>query len=190
MEKKRLINNINSYGVDILVLVKSNVDATRINIVRQDGTNVATQLIRGNANITGKVITLSNAAIKGTFNVAGQGIDISEQTAINKALQQASGSIAEEVEKILRKKAARVFDGVQIIASTNDYQKIEQLVEDLKRIQGIQSVYIREYYNGKAVIDIESTQKPYIVYKMLQDKSHLGLFNEGISGNSLKLIVS
>lgn len=185
-----LLGDTGSYGVDILVLVKSNVDATRINILRQDGTNVATQLIRGNANITGKVITLSNAAIKGTFTASGQGIDISDATAINKALQQASGNIAQEVEKILRKKAARAFDGVQIIASSRDYSKIEQLVADLKTLNGVQSVYIREYTNGKAVIDIESVQKPHILFRLLQERSNLGLFNDGISGNSLNLVVS
>lgn len=188
--KNSLLGDTSNYGIDVLVLVKSNVDATRINIMRQDGTNVATQLIRGNANITGKVITLSNAAIKGTFTATGQGIDISDSTAINKALQQASGNIAQEVEKILRKKAAKAFDGIQIIASSNDYGKIEELVKVLKSINGVQSVYIREYNNGKAIIDVESTQKPHIIFKMLQTKSRLGLFNDGISGNNLRLVVS
>lgn len=188
--RNSLLCDTSNYGVDVLVLVKSNVDATRINIMRQDGTNVATQLIRGNANITGKVITLSNAAIKGTFTATGQGIDISDSTAINKALQQASGNIAQEVEKILRKKAAKAFDGVQIIASFNDYGKIEELVNVLKSINGVQSVYIREYSNGRAIIDIESIQKPHIIFKMLQTKSRLGLFNEGISSNNLRLVVS
>lgn len=188
--EQSLLGDTSSYGVDILVLVKSNVDATRINITRQDGTNVATQLIRGNANITGKVITLADAAIKGSFTATGQGMDISNATAINKALQAASGDIAQKVEKILRNKAAKAFDGVQIIASSNDYNKIEQLVSDLRRVNGVQSVYVREYANGKAVIDIESVQKPHIIFRMLQEKSKLGLFNDGISGNSLKLIVS
>lgn len=185
-----LLGETGSIGVDVLVLAQSKVDAAKINLTQQDGTTVDTQLVRGSADITGKVIMLASGNIQGTFSVHGQGIDISENTANNKALKNASANVAAEVGKILRKKAAKAFDGLQIIASVNDNEKLAELVADLKNLKGVQGVYMREYQNGKAVIDIESNQQLHILLRMLKEKSHLGLFNEGITNNTMELLVS
>ena len=185
-----LIGDTGGLGVDVLVLAQSNVDAAKINLTQQDGTTVDTQLVRGIADITGKVVMLATGNIQGTFSVRGQGIDISENTANNKALKNASANVAAEVGKILRKKAAKAFDGLQIIASVNDNEKLEELVADLKNLKGVQGVYMREYQNGKAVIDIESNQQLHILLRMLKEKSRLGLFNEGINNNTMELLVS
>lgn len=178
-----------SYGIDILVLVKSSVDATKITLMKQAGTNVETQLVRGTANVTGKVIEFVTGTIRGTFEAKGQAVDISDVTAQNKALQDVSGNIAQEVERILRGEASRVFNGVQIIISTDDYSKVEQLTKDLKGIYGVQNVYVREYQDGKGIMEVETTLKPHIILKRLREKSRLGLFNEGISDRSMRLIV-
>lgn len=185
-----LIGDTGGLGVDVLVLAQSKVDAAKINLTQQDGTTVDTQLVRGSADITGKVIMLATGNIQGTFSVHGQGIDISENTANNKALKNASANVAAEVGKILRKKAAKAFEGLQIIASVNDNEKLAELVADLKSLKGVQGVYMREYQNGKAVIDIESNQQLHILLRMLKEKSHLGLFNEGITNNTMELLVS
>ena len=140
-----LIGDTGGLGVDVLVLAQSKVDAAKINLTQQDGTTVDTQLVRGSADITGKVIMLASGNIQGTFSVRGQGIDISENTANNKALKNASANVAAEVGKILRKKAAKAFDGLQIIASVNDNEKLAELVADLKNLKGVQGVYMREY---------------------------------------------
>ena len=182
-----LIGDTSSLGVDVLVLAQSNVDAAKINLMQQDGTATDTQLVRGSADITGKVIMLASGNIQGTFSVRGQGIDISENTANNKALKNASANAAAEVG---RKKAAKAFDGLQIIASVNDNEKLAELVADLKSLKGVQGVYMREYQNGKAVIDIESNQQLHILLRMLKEKSHLGLFNEGITNNTMELLIS
>lgn len=185
-----LLGETGSIGVDVLVLAQSKVDTAKINLTQQDGTTVDTQLVRGTADITGKVIMLATGNIQGTFSVRGQGIDISESTANNKALKNASANAAAEVGKILRKKAAKAFDGLQIIASVNDNEKLAELVSDLKNLKGVQGVYMREYQNGKAVIDIESNQQLHILLRMLKEKSRLGLFNEGIKNNTMELLVS
>ena len=185
-----LLGETGSIGVDVLVLAQSKVDAAKITHTQQDGTTVDTQHLRGSAEITGIVIMLASGNIQGTFSVHGQGIDISENTANNKALKNASANVAAEVGKILRKKAAKAFDGLQIIASVNDNEKLAELVADLKNLKGVQGVYMREYQNGKAVIDIESNQQLHILLRMLKEKSHLGLFYEGITNNTMELLVS
>ena len=84
----------------------------------------------------------------------------------------------------------KAFDGLQIIASVNDVEKLEELVTDLQKLKGVQSVYMREYQNGKAVIDLESNQQLHVLLRMLKEKSRLGLFNEGITNNTMQLLVS
>ena len=49
---------------------------------------------------------------------------------------------------------------------------------------------MKENVEIKAVIDIESNQQLHILLRMLKEKSHLGLFNEGITNNTMELLVS
>ena len=184
-----LLNEPGSYGVDVLVLARSNVNATKINLMQGEAP-IDTQLVRGNAVITGKVLMLATGNIQGTFSAKGQGIDISEASASNKALMNASESVASEVEKILRKKAARVEDGIVINASVQDYDKLQELVNALKNIKNIQDVKVREYQNGKAIIDVDSNQKPHVIYRMLKENNDMNVFNEGITNNSIEISVS
>lgn len=184
-----LLSDSSSYGVDVLVLAKSNVDATKINLIQGENT-IDTQLVRGNALITGKVIMLATGNIQATFSVKGQGVDISEASAGNKALLNASDSVASEVERILRKKAAKAEDSIQINASVQDYDKLQEFVNALKKIKNVQSVKVREYQNGKAIIDIDSSLKPHVIYLMVKENSGLNVFNEGITNNSMEISVS
>lgn len=184
-----LLNEPCSYGVDVLVLARSNVNATKINLM-QGETQIDTQLVRGNAVITGKIIMLATGNIQGTFSVKGQGIDISEASASNKALVNASESVAAEVEKVLRKKAARIEDGIVINASVQDYDKLQEFINALKNIKNVQGVKLREYKNGKAIIDVDSNQKPHVIYRILKENSDLSIFNEGITNNSIDISVS
>lgn len=184
-----LLSDSSSYGVDVLVLAKSNVDATKINLIQGESA-IDTQLVRGNALITGKVIMLATGNIQGTFSVKGQGVDISEASAGNKALLNASEAVASEVEKVLRKKAAKVEDSIQINASVQDYDKLQELVNALKKLKNVQGVKVREYQNGKAIIDVDSSLKPHVIYRMIKDNSSLNVFNEGMTNNSMEISVS
>lgn len=187
------LEELGSNGIDLLILVKCNTIPAQIKLMKQSsGTaeEVDTQLVRGTAYVTGKIIALDTGIIKETFDASAQGIDITSTSAEQKAAEAASAETARKIEKALRKKAVQVFEGVQIIVSTEDESNVQQLLNDLKRLKGVQDVMLRERSGGKYFIDVNTSEKPHNLLRMLKEKSELGLFNEGISGNSLQLIVS
>ena len=79
---------------------------------------------------------------------------------------------------------------MQLIVSTNDYSKIERLVDELRNLSSVQNVYIREYNGSKAILELDTNQKPHFVLRSLKENSKLGIFMEKISNNSMQLIVS
>lgn len=187
-------SELGSAGLDILVLAKCNTIASPIKLMQDSSygtkTETDTLLIRGTANITGKIIAVDTGIIKGTFSASGQGVDISNASAERKASIEASGAAAAEVEKALRKKAVQITEGMQITVSTEDESKVQQLIQDLKRLKGVEDVHLRDRSGGKYYLDVNTSEKPHTILRMLKEKSSLGIFNEGISGNSLQLIVS
>lgn len=179
-----------NYGIDILVLAKSSTNATQITLMNQDGTTTETQLVRGNANVTGKVIVLDTGYIKGVFDAQGQGVDISSESACNKALNQLSNQVAQRVEKILRGEAAKPFRDIQITATANDISQLEMLITELKRVSNVQNVFVREKNNSQVILDVETGLKVYELLQRLRAHTELGIFNEDISANSAKLSIS
>ena len=94
------------------------------------------------------------------------------------------------IEKVFRRQAPRANNNVQIVVSADEADKFQTLAEELRSLSGIKNVYVREFAGGKGIIDIETTLKPHNILALLKEKGKLGIFNDGIANNSLKLIIS
>ena len=105
-------------------------------------------------------------------------------------MQAVAIKAAEKLEEKFKKLPAASSQGMQLIVSTNDYSKIERLVDELRNLSSVQNVYIREYNGSKAILELDTNQKPHFVLRSLKENSKLGIFMEKISNNSMQLIVS
>lgn len=86
--------------------------------------------------------------------------------------------------------SATVSQGMQVIVSTNDYAKVEELANELSSVFGVQNVYIREHNGNKAILELDTNQKPHFIVRALKEKSKLGIYVEKISNSGMTLIVS
>ena len=188
--QRGLVEDINSYGVDYLVLGKSKAKADNIQIPGKNRTYTNTLLYSGNASINVKIIKFDTGDIVGTFSIEGQGVERNSERSADKALQAVAIKAAEKLEEKFKKLPAASSQGMQLIVSTNDYSKIERLVDELRNLSSVQNVYIREYNGSKAILELDTNQKPHFVLRSLKENSKLGIFMEKISNNSMQLIVS
>jgi len=62
----------------------------------------------GNADITAKIIKLTNGEILGTFTVSGKGNGMSDDLAARNAIKNAANFAASEIEKKFKKVAMKV----------------------------------------------------------------------------------
>lgn len=188
--ERGLVGDVSSYGIDYLVLGKSKTDAQNIQVPGRNDYYVNTLLNSGRASINVKIIKFDTGDIVGTFSVDGQGIEGSIQRASDKALRDAANKAAEKLQEKFKKLSASVSGGMQIKVSAYDYSKVQQLAEELRTIFGVQNVFIREHNGNKAILELDTTQKPHYILQTLKGRSKLGIFVEKVSNSSLELSVS
>ncbi|MBQ9478519.1 MAG: hypothetical protein IJU71_03110, partial [Selenomonadaceae bacterium] len=79
---------------------------------------------------------------------------------------------------------------VQFTVRTGDYDLLDQFRRDLSNTNGVQNVQLREYRNGRAVLDVESTHKANVLIQLLRQSTSLGLFIESVSNGTVVLSIS
>ncbi|MBQ6130966.1 MAG: hypothetical protein IJL12_01295 [Selenomonadaceae bacterium] len=189
LQNAELLNNIyngksslsgigDSYGTDYLVLGKSNVDVIP-----------ASSASMGKADLSIKVIKFDTGDIIGVFTVEGQGAEKVASYAERKALKLASQEAAKKLEEKFKKLSAAPVQGVQIFVTTSNYVNLERLSETLKSLNGVQNVRIREYRNGRAILEIETTQNSNALLQLLQSNTTLKFSVEELSAASMKLVI-
>ncbi len=190
LQNAELLNNIyngksslsgvgDSYGTDYLVLGKSLVD-----IIPASGANM------GKAELSVKIIKFDTGDIIGTFTVEGQGAEKIAAYAERRSLKAASSEAAKKLEEKFKKLSSAPMQSMQITVKTSKYDNIEQLVKELKSVHGVQNVNVREYRNGRAILDIESSQNPSSLLQILKKSTALKFSVEEISAAGMKIVIS
>lgn len=179
-------------AVEYLVLGESALDAYNVAITdRVNGGSQETGLKTVRVNLTAKILNYSTGDMIGSFTVSGNGLENNQVRAVEIAAVKAGEAAAKKVEEKFRKLAVKsVSNGIQLTVNAADYQKIEQLADELRSLSGVQSVYIRSYDGSKALIELEATQKPYNVIRALRERTRLGIFVEEVTDKTALLAVS
>lgn len=188
-EQNSFVHNGN-LGIDYLVLGKSEADSQRISVPDAKGNHVETMLTGTKANLHVKIIKFATGELVGTFSVEGQGIENNSARADNKALKDAAVKAAQKLEEKFRKLGAQPFTGMRMTVSAGDYAAVENLVQELRAVSGVQNVYVRERNGNKTVLDVDTTQKPHAIINSLRQRSKLGIFVENMSNDSADLALS
>ncbi len=179
-------------SVDYLVLGNSRVDSYKVSVPNQiQGGYTETALTTAKADLTIKVLKFDTGDLIGTYSVEGQGVENNQTRAANKALKAAAENAAQELEKKFKQFAAKTSQGgLQMTVHADDYSKIEQLINDLNGIGGVENIYVREHSNGKAVLEIDTMQKPHAIIQFLKKRTSLGIFVEGVTNSGMQISVS
>lgn len=107
--EKGLVGIGSSYGADYLVLGKTHSNAQNLVLPNyRTGGYTNHPLNVGNADITAKIIKLTNGEILGTFTVSGKGNGISADLAARNAIKNAANFAAAEIENKFKKVAMKI----------------------------------------------------------------------------------
>lgn len=205
--ERQLTGEIEELGADYLILGKSTSEAANVvlpkweKIQRTSETamdvsstgnqseQVVSNLISGRANISLRIIKADTGAIIGVYDATGQGVDGSIAAAKKKALRQAGKTAGEFVLAQFSKQSGNIQSGVEILVNVDSMEQLQEIQKALKTIQGIQAVYLREFRNKKALIEIDSTRDLQLIFENLKDKLNLTILLDGISSNGIRITV-
>ncbi len=178
-----------SFGADFIVLGKCHTTSKDIKIPDFKGGYLDTGLNNGQTEMTAKIIRLDTGDILETFNVETSGIGEGNSTAEREALRNMANQAAAKVDEKFRRIGARNNKGLQITVISKDYNKIQSLASDLRGITGVQSVYIREHRDGKAIIDVDTDQNIETLMLLLRSRSSINFVIQSTGGSSAVLSV-
>ena len=176
-----------SFGADFIVLAKCYTTSQDIKIPDFKGGYSDTGLNNGRTEMTAKIIKLDTGDILETFNIETSGIGEGNTTAEREALKSMANQAAAKVEEKFRRIGSKNTKGLQITAISGNYNRIQELANDIRGITGVQSVYVREYRDGKAIIDVETDQDIDMLMMLLRNRSTINFAIQATSGSSARI---
>lgn len=178
-------------AIDHLVIGESKVRATRETIPNfYNGKSIETPLVSSNASLSIKVLKYDTGDLISTFTAKGVGRGNNGDSAVEQAVDKVASDAAIEIEKTFKKFAAKTAHGIQINLSVENYETAEALAQELRSIGAVDAVYIRSHSGNRAVLEIDSTQKPHIIVQMLRHRTKLNIFVEKITDSTVDMAVS
>lgn len=184
----RPITGIGSnFGADFIVLGKCNTNSHRVMMPDFKGGYTDLGLNNSKTEIVTKIIRPDTGDVLETFTLETSGMDGRDGEAENISLKNMAAQVAAKVEEKFRRIGARNSNGFQIIVVSDNYEKISELANDMRSITEIQSVYIREHRNGKAIIETDSHQDLETVLLLLRRTSTINFSVDSVTAGSAKL---
>jgi hypothetical protein len=120
-----------------------------------------------------------------TFNA--RGVDISENLALQKALTNACAQAADFLTEQLGKQLVDSARTLQITLNGINYSELQQLQRRLKATPNISNVYLRNFNNGNALLDLETGLLPDQLADFISGWKDLNLEIISVSGSKIEL---
>ena len=136
-----------------------------------------------------EVIKYDTGEIVGTFTAKGSDVGNTPELAQNDSVAKASAVAAEKLAETFKKFSAKATQSINFtITATNDL-KLQQIINDLRSIGIVDSVYIREQKKNFAILSVESSQRPNTILTALKVHTKLKINVEEITNSTCKLRV-
>lgn len=185
------ISGGNSSLVDYLVSGKLSMNYTEIEIPKfviagreeEANTPVQTGLKTAVATLSAKIIKSSTNEVIGQFVISGRKIHANEAVAKTTATEQVAQLAAEKVASIFSKKASAVVGSGQFVVYSDSFERIKKFADHVKGLPGVQGVQLRNYTDGKSVIDVDSSQNIESIFFMIQERGKFTPYVENCNDN-------
>ncbi len=141
-------------------------------------------------NLKVNVIIYDTGEIISTFVTKGVGIGNNNPQASEKAIEIAANKAADKLTDAFKNLGTRKKTQYLFTITADDYEKLDQIVEDLRAVDSVNSVKIREQREKTIVLSVEANQPPSMIVKLLKERTSLKFYVERLSRNSCKLIFS
>ncbi len=127
-----------------------------------------TGLKKSSAILDCKIKKFDTGEIIGEFHVNANDIG-SDEDVQSSAVSKIASNAAQEVRNIFSHEAAKLFKSVKIFVKLNNPNDLTKFENELKKIEGVNEIFLRGFNSGKSTIDISTGLSPYQIYQMLDN---------------------
>lgn len=179
------------HATDYLVVGSFTKDANNVYIPRyKESGMLKTSIMNVKAILKVDVIQYNTGNIVGTFVTEGIGIENNRVRAGDKAVILAAEKAADKLAETFKKHGAKAVQGTEFTLTASSEEKLLHVLQEIKSLGAVDNLYIREQTGGKAVLSIESPQKPHEIVRQLRSVSSCGIAVESITGDSCHLRIT
>ena len=133
------------------------------------------------------VIIYDTGEIIGTFSTQGIGFGNDNSRASDEAIEIVANQAADKWEDVFKKFSERTASQFLFKISVDNYEKLDQVLEDLRSISSVNFVQIREQRGKNMVLSVEAYQSPSMIVQLLKERTNLNFYVERLSANSCSL---
>lgn len=181
----------NDNAIDYLIIGQSNSYVSALKVPDfNSGSLIESGMKIARAQLTVKVIKYDTGNLVGTFQVEGQASNAVDQTASEFAIKDAAAKAADELSRSLRRVGSKPTESLQWIVRADSYDKVIRFRQELLELNGVQNVYLREYAGGKAVINVESVQRPNVLLQYLMQRTQFGITVDSVANSLIELTIT
>ena len=178
----------NDNVADYLVIGKYSSTSKPVKVPTYEGMK-ETDFHNAKTALNVEIVKYDTGEIVGTFTANGAAVANSIDDAKHDSTAKASAVAAEKLAETFKKFSAKSTQALTFtITATND-SKLQQIINELRALGMVDSVYIREQNKNSAVLSIESAQKPHTLVTALKGRTPLKIFVESITNSACKLNV-
>lgn len=147
-------------------------------------------LVAARVNLVFKILQYDTGVLAGTGQLAGNGIDLNANRAIDKAFQKAAIDSCIEVKRILGKQAASSGKSIEIELGFASSDLLKRALSHIRVLPGVNSVNVFEENNKVVKMYVNTEMQPHSLVELLKRKEDIGVFVEAIHKNSMKLRIT
>lgn len=179
-------------AADYLVIGKYNLMQDKVLIPSNDINKPMSESNFTNARSTLKIeiVKYDTGEIVGTFIADGNAVGITEERAKDESLRNAATVAAEKLSETFKNFSSRISQGITFTITATNNAKLQQIINELRSLGMVDSVYIREQKETYAVLSVESSQKPNAIVATLKGRNKFKIFVEDVTNSTCKLKVN
>ena len=152
-----------------------------------DGRTIESPLKSVKVNLRVDVIIYDTGEIIGTFLTHGVGFGSNNSQASEEAIEIAANEAAIKLEEAFKDFGKQTSSQYLFTIIADDYEKLDQILKDIRSVDSVNFVQIREQRGKIMTLSVESYQPPAMIVQLLKERTGLNFYVERLSANSCTL---
>lgn len=181
-------NGIQDNAADYLVIGKYSSISNNVTVPTYEGMQ-PTSLHNSQSTLKVEVVKYDTGEIVGTFAVNGSAVGNSIERAKRDSTTNAAAVAAEKLAETFKKFSSKVTQNLTFTITAPNDSKLQQIINELRGLGMVDGLYIREQQKNRAVLSVDSSQKPNTIVTALKGRTVLKIEVESITNSACKLNV-
>lgn len=175
-------------GADYLIVGSANVNASA-EVTQMLGYGGTSGMYSFQGVLEARLYKSDTGIVVAATSTNGVSLEITAVQGMQSALLEASQKMAEYLVGKLKGYAAMAVKSVQISVKATGYAEVEALKRALSRVPGVNSVYLRTYQDGTALLDVDYSKSAQNLWRDLERSLDVNVMMQSATENRLDLIV-